>query len=472
MGRRGSGQPDRGRLAGGRRGPSVADIEPFVADRDYTRLGFVRTRQEIADGLAGKAAAYPKRFGIDFFHTYPQDIALMAEMGLKAFRLSISWSRIFPRGDESEPNEPGLAFYDAVLDELLRHGIEPVVSLSHYDLPLALVTEYGGWKNRRVLEFFERYAATVLERYARKVTYWIVFNQINSAMMDPFVTLGLVTEDEADINAAKWQAIHHQLVGNARAVRLGRRFNPRARMGSMIVDLTAYPKDATPGAVFTALEHEQFSLCFSDVMVYGSYPGRLRRYLAEAGITLETGPEDFTDLAENTIDYLAFSYYHTMVVPEGFDLASNLGWPPARPEFKNEHLEATEWGWQIDPLGLRTALNVYYERYRLPLMIAENGIGVRDTVEPDGSVHHPYRVDYLRRHIEQIREAVKDGVDVFGYLMWSPIDIVSSGTSEMTKRYGLIHVDQDDLGNGTGARRKKDSFGWYQQVIASNGEKL
>lgn len=457
------------------RGPSVADVEPFIADRDYTKLDFVRGRKEIEDALTDATRTFPKRHGIDFFHTYPQDIALMAEMGMKAFRMSISWSRIFPRGDEHEPNEAGLAFYDRYFDELIEHDIEPIVSLSHYDMPLALVTEYGGWKNREVLGFFERYAAVVLERYAKKVQYWIAFNQINSALMDPYVTLGLLEEDydgpEA-FNAAKWQAIHNQLVGNARAVRLGRSFNPEARMGSMIVDLTVYPRTSAPGDALAAQEYEQFSLLFSDVMVRGTYPGRVARYLSERGIELELGEHDLAELAENTIDYLAFSYYHTMVVSEGFNLGDNLGWTPARPEFRNEHLEVTDWSWQIDPVGMRYVLNSLWDRYQLPLMIAENGIGVRDTLEGDGSVHDPYRVEFLRRHIEEMREAVKGGVDVFSYLMWSPIDIISSGTSEMTKRYGLIYIDQDDYGNGSKKRVKKDSFDWYRSVIASNGEEL
>ncbi|MFF3494545.1 glycoside hydrolase family 1 protein [Streptomyces sp. NPDC002795] len=457
------------------RGPSVADIEPYIENRDYAKLGFVTSRKEIEDALADTERTYPKRHGIDFFHTYAEDIALMAEMGMKAFRMSISWSRIFPRGDEKEPSEAGLAYYDRVFDELRRHNIEPVVSLSHYDIPVALVTEYGGWLNREVLDFFERYATVVLNRYAGKVNYWIAFNQINSALMDPYVTLGLLQEDfetaEA-FNAAKWQAIHNQLVGNARAVRIGHGISPDLKMGSMIVDLTVYPKSSRPADVLAAQEHEQFSLLFSDVMTRGTYPGRIKRYLSERGIHLDMGEHDLAELAENTLDYLSFSYYHTMVMGEGFNLGDNLGWHAARPEFRNEHSEVTDWGWQIDPVGLRHVLNNLWDRYQLPLMIAENGIGVRDRVEADGTVRDPYRIAYLRDHIEQMREAAKDGVDVFAYLMWSPIDIISSGTSEMTKRYGLIHIDQDDHGNGSKRRTKKESFAWYRSVIESNGARL
>ncbi|MEU8764695.1 family 1 glycosylhydrolase [Streptomyces sp. NPDC048659] len=453
-------------------GWSVEDVIPYVPASDYANLDIVRSRAEVEAGLASAADAYPKRFGIDFFHTYKDDIALLAELGLTAFRTSISWTRIFPNGDEEEPNEAGLAFYDALFDELLAHGIQPVVTLSHYEMPLHLVTEYGGWKNREVLRFFDRFAGTVLARYADKVTYWIVFNQINTALTDPFLTLGLLADEEEDLDQAKWQAIHHQLVANARAVATGHRLNPDARMGSMILDMTVYPRTPAPADVYAAQQHDRDSLLFSDVMVRGAYPTWFHRYLADRGINISMTKQDLATLREHTIDYLAFSYYSTAVVQDGFRLADTIGWPASQDEFRNEHVAASDWGWQIDPLGLRYAFHVYQDRYDIPLMVAENGLGAKDTVEDDGSIHDPYRVDYLRRHIEAMREAVRDGVDVIGYLPWGPIDIVSSSTSEMTKRYGFIHVDRDDYGHGTGKRRKKDSFAWYREVIATNGATL
>ncbi|MCG7205112.1 family 1 glycosylhydrolase [Streptomyces arenae] len=454
------------------RGLSIEDVVPFLPADGYEHLEIIRSRSQIEDGLADRAAAYPKRTGIDFYHTYPEDIALLAELGIKAFRTSIAWSRVFPNGDEQEPNEAGLAFYDRLFDELRKHGIEPVVTLSHYEMPLYLVTEYGGWKNRAVLDFFERFADTVLKRYAEKVTYWIVFNQINTVYFDPYLTLGLLADDEDDFPTALWQGVHHQLVANARAVRLGRRYNPSARMGSMLLDMRAYPRTTAPRDVLAAQQLTQDSLLFSDVMVRGAYPASFRRLLADREIDLQITRADLDQLRENTIDYLTLSYYSSFVVQDGTRLADNIGWPVASKEVANPHLEASEWGWIVDPDGLRIALNEYEDRYNIPLMIVENGLGARDTVEADGSVHDPYRIAYLKAHIETMKEAVRDGVDLLGYLPWGPIDIVSSSTSEMTKRYGFIHVDLDDLGHGTGRRRKKDSFAWYQKVIASNGEDL
>ncbi len=453
------------------KGPSINDVVPYDKNMDYHHLTLMRTREQIKRGLASQDRVYPKRFGIGFYRTYKEDIKLFRELGLNSFRTSIAWSRIFPNGNELEPNEAGLHYYDQLIDELLANDIEPIITLSHYEIPLHLVTEYGGWKNRKVVEFFEHYCEVILERYQNKVKYWIVFNQINSGFTDPYLALGLLEAEEENINQAKYQAIHHQLVANAKAVKIGKAINPNMQMGSMILDMTAYPKNSHPDHMLAAMQYNQEAMLFSDVMVRGVYPGYIIRYFAEENIKLDIRTEDEALLKNNTIDYLALSYYMTIVVGKGLRLANNVGWNLSE-NFHNEHLETSEWGWQIDPQGLRIALNTLYDRYNIPLLIAENGIGAKDTLNKDGSIHDDYRIAYLKKHIIQMKEAIKDGVQVIGFQPWSAIDIISASTSEISKRYGFIYVDQDDLGQGTGKRYRKDSFFWYQQLIKSNGEIL
>lgn len=453
------------------RGPSQSDIKRFVPDADPLSIDTTATVEAIRAALTDTEGLYPKRWGIDFFHTYEQDIALFAEIGMTAFRTSISWSRIFPRGDEEEPNEAGLAFYDRVFATLRAHGIAPVVTLSHYEMPLHLVLENDGWSDRRVLEMWERYCRVVIGRYADAVDSWIAFNQINSALLDPFIALGLPTR-EGDQRQQQWDGIYHQWLANAAAVKIGRELAPSARHGSMILDVSVVPRTTAPEDSLAQMLYLQQSMSFSDVMVRGRVPGVVRRYLRESGLTLPEQPGDAELLRENTIDFLAVSYYSSEVVSAGASMFDAEGWEPAAASARNELLERTDWGWQIDPVGLRIALNRYWDRYQVPLMIAENGIGARDELLPDGTIEDDYRIDFLRRHVEQVREAIADGVEVLGYHPWSPIDIISSGTSEMKKRYGLIHVDQDDDGSGPGTRRIKASGHWYRRVTASGGESL
>jgi 6-phospho-beta-glucosidase len=337
-------------------------------------------------------------------------------------------------------------------------------------MPLKLVTQYGGWKNRKLVDFFSRYCEVVLKRYQHKVKYWMVFNQINSGLTDAYLALGLLTKEEIDVQTAKFQAIHHTLVANALVVKIGKQINPAMKMGSMIYDMTTYPSTPKPEDVLAASQEMDASLFFSDVMVKGEYPGYMIRYFHDNEIIIEEQPEDEQLLAENTIDYLGFSYYLSTVTKQGASsILDTIGWNMGH-DNGNPYLETSEWGWQVDPIGLRIALNNLHKRYNgIPLLIAENGFGVRDTKEADGSVHDSYRIAYHREHIAQMIEAYRDGVQVFGYLPWSGIDIISAGTSEMSKRYGFIYVDQDDSGNGTKQRSKKDSFYWYQKVIKSNG---
>lgn len=454
------------------KGLSTADMVAYVPKEErkgHTTLDV--TREEIENILAGKTnKIFPKRHGIDFYHRYKEDIALFAEMGFKVFRLSIAWSRIFPQGDETEPNEAGLEFYDKVFDELLKHNIQPLVTLSHFEMPLNLVLKYGGWKNRKVIDFFVRYAKTVFERYKDKVKYWLTFNEINMAQMSPYTGAGLLKDQEEHLEQAVFQALHHQFVASSLAVKACHEIIPDAKIGCMLARIEIYPETCNPEDVLLALKGDQMNLFHTDVQVRGEYPRYMKRYFAEKDIHIEMEPGDEAILKQYTVDFLSFSYYMTVVAsskPDKEKVSGNLAGG-----VKNPYLESSEWGWQIDPVGLRITLNKLYDRYQVPLFIVENGLGAYDKVEEDGSIHDDYRIDYLRRHIEQMKEAIGDGVELMGYTTWGPIDLISASTSEMSKRYGFIYVDQDDYGNGTLKRLKKDSFYWYKKVIATNGEDL
>lgn len=450
------------------RGLSTSDIHAY--DKHINRA---HIEKEGGGTLAGIKAAvadtdsyFPKRHGIDFYHTYKEDLALMKELGLKAFRTSISWSRIFPNGDELEPNEKGLEFYDHLIDEIIKDGMEPVITMSHYDIPLHLVTEYGGFANKKMIEFFVRYAKVLLERYKGKVKYWIVCNQVNLVPTVQFGSLGLYDDQAENMEELMYQAVHNQFVAGAKVVALARQIDPNAIMGTMVADGTFYPATCNPKDVVLTMKKNRMQYYFTDVQLRGEYPAFALRYFEENGIDLKIEEGDEELLKNNTMDYLAVSYYSSKVV----DSTKNTMKPFDGEQ--NPHLEPTPWEWRADPLGLYNCLSQYWDRYEKPLMIAENGFGALDTVEADGSIHDDYRIDYLRKHIEQVKECIKDGVDVFSYLSWGPIDIVSSSSAEMSKRYGYVYVDLDDLGQGSGKRSKKDSFAWYQKVIATNGEDL
>lgn len=449
----------------GGKGPSIADIE--VLPEEYSRLGFLgfsHTADEVNAAIADETGYYPRRYGIDFYHTYEQDLALMHEMGFKCFRTSFNWTRIFPNGDDPEPCEEGLAFYDRLIDTVRSYGIEPVMTISHYEIPTRLVTEYDGWADRRVLEHFLRYCRVLFERFHDRVRYWIPFNQINSlGGWGEFASLGLVNDRLEDRRQATYQALHNQFVANAEAVLIAHKIDPSLMVGMMLGDDRRYAKTCDPADQLCAYRQMQMSDYFyCDVLARGGYPGYAKRFFKERDISFEVTEDDERVLRENTVDFLSFSYYSTRVAdPQDFEVGAD-----------NPHLEKSIWGWAIDPIGFRISLNDYWDRYRKPLFIAENGLGALDEVTPDGCVHDDYRISYLRAHIEAMREAIKDGVNVFGYASWGPIDIVSCSQGEMSKRYGYIYVDRDDRGNGSGKRIKKDSFFWYKNVIASNGEDL
>ena len=410
---------------------------------------------------------------IDFYHRYAQDIALFAEMGFKVFRFSIAWSRIFPRGDETEPNEEGLAFYDRVLDELERHGITPLITISHYETPLHLARAYNGWTDRRLIGFYERYARTLFERYGERVKYWLTFNEINSVLHEPFMSGAIATPKEKLDEQDLYRAIHHELVASAAATKIAHEIDPGIKVGCMILAVPVYPLTPDPRDVWAAKRAERANYAFGDIHVRGAYPGYLLRTLRDKGIELDITDADRALLREHTVDFVSFSYYmsvcETVTQPAEAGRGNLMGGVP------NPTLEASEWGWQIDPAGLRTILNDYWDRWGKPLFIVENGLGAKDVLVdgPDGpTVEDDYRIAYMNDHLIQVGEAIADGVQVLGYTSWGCIDLVSASTAQMSKRYGFIHVDRHDDGRGTLARRRKKSFDWYRRIIASNGADL
>ena len=456
------------------KGLSTADVVSYVPPEERGSLDELlsmnRAKLDKAIHTPG-TDQYPKRRGIDFYHRYKEDIALMAEMGFTTFRLSISWPRIFPNGDELEPNEAGLAFYDQVFDELHKYGIEPLVTISHYEMPIMLTTKYNGWASRELIDLYLKYAETLFKRYRSKVKYWLTFNEINCTLKAPFLGAGIVTEGLDHPRQIAFQGLHHQFVASALAVRALRRIDPGAQIGAMLARKLLYPYSCHPGDVLHAQSENQMALFCSDVQVRGEYPTFINRVWEREQVHVEFHPEDKKILREHTVDFLSFSYYMSSAVsvdPQVSELTEgNLS-----TGLKNPYLDTSEWGWQIDPIGLRVALREMYDRYRVPLFVVENGLGAADTVEEDGSINDDYRISYFARHIEQMAEAIADGVDLMGYTSWGPIDLISASTSEMRKRYGFIYVDQDDQGRGTLARSRKKSFYWYKKVIASNGEDL
>ncbi|WP_017471299.1 glycoside hydrolase family 1 protein [Amphibacillus jilinensis] len=454
------------------KGLSIFDMVTFVPKEERGAIEMdIKSEAELASLLAGeKGDNFPKRRGVDFYHRYKEDIALFAEMGFKTYRLSISWPRIFPNGDDAEPNEAGLAFYDKVFDELLKHDIEPLVTISHYEMPLNLVQKYNGWEDRRLVDFFVRYAETLFNRYKDKVKLWLTFNEINISTLSPYIGSGMLVERLTNREQSIYQALHHQFVASALAVKACHQVIPEAKIGCMLARMEVYPETCHPDDVLAALEEDQKNLFFTDVQVRGAYPNFMLDYFKKNNINIEMQPGDQEILAAHPVDFLSFSYYMSMVAS---------GSPEKKKEkgnffsgVKNPYLEASDWGWQIDPKGLRITLKKMYDRYQVPLFIVENGLGAYDTVEEDGSINDDYRIDYLRAHIEQMGHAIEDGVDVMGYTSWGCIDLISASTSEMSKRYGFIYVDQDDYGNGTLERKKKKSFDWYKKVIETNGADL
>ncbi|HDR2542823.1 TPA: 6-phospho-beta-glucosidase [Enterobacter mori] len=419
----------------------------------------------VVERVAGDSGI--KDVAIDFYHRYPEDIKLFAEMGFSCLRVSIAWTRIFPNGDEQVPNEAGLAFYDRLFDELAAHDITPLVTLSHYEMPWGLVKQYGGWGSRQTITFFERYARTVFARYREKVKLWLTFNEINMSLHAPMTGVGL---SETSSKGEVYQAIHHQLVASALAVKACHEIIPDAKIGNMLLGGLMYPLTCRPEDVLEALQENRAWQFFGDVQCRGAYPGYMLRFFRDSGIQIDITDAD-REALKSTVDFISFSYYMTGCVTTDEELNQQargniLSMVP------NPHLASSEWGWQIDPVGLRTLLNVLWDRYQKPLFIVENGLGAKDKPDADGMVQDDYRISYLNDHLVQVREAIDDGVEVMGYTSWGPIDLVSASKAELSKRYGFIYVDRDDSGKGTLARSRKKSFYWYKEVIATKGASL
>lgn len=414
---------------------------------------------------------YPFRWGIDFYHRYKDDLAMMEELGLKVFRTSICWARIFPNGDDEEPNQEGLQFYKDLFSECHKRGMKVFATMLHYDIPVNLVLKYGGWKNRKVVYFYERYARTLFENLGDLVDYWLPFNEINCSKFNPYNGCCLIKDQEEDYESTIFQCAHHQFVANALAVKAAKEILKNPMVGGMIARFTTYPATCRPEDMMqTILDENYKNYFYTDILARGKYPSYTERMFEENNIHIEKEDGDDELLAENTVNFLAFSYYMSMVATTDENYEKTSG--NLVSGNKNPYLKMSDWGWQIDPIGIRISLNEMYDRYQLPIFIAENGIGAYDNLEEDGSVHDPYRIDYLREHVKQMKEAIADGVELIGYTMWGIIDIVSCGTIEMSKRYGVIYVDRDEEGKGSNERYKKDSFYWYQKCIASCGEDL
>lgn len=452
----------------GGKGPSISDM---LTNGSHTNPRRITSTWE-------DDTFYPSREAIDFYHHYKEDIALFAEMGFKTFRMSIAWTRIFPTGMEEEPNEEGLAFYDSVFDECLKYGIEPLVTISHYELPYALVEKCNGWEGREVIEYYLRYCKAIFARYQNKVKYWLTFNEINGGAMTMGNALSLGTVQGytgpmmtfPDVPQKRFQGLHHQFVASALAVKYAHDNYPQFKMGNMSLFATMYPYTCNPTDILECQKNMRIMNWFcSDVQVRGEYPTYMERFFAENNIHIVKEPGDDEILREGTVDIYTFSYYMSNCVGTT-DAESTSG--NFMGGIKNPYLKASDWGWQIDPQGLHYSLNEIYDRYRIPIIVVENGLGAYDEIQPDGTIQDDYRIDYLREHILEMKEAVKDGVDLLGYTPWGCIDLVSASTGEMAKRYGFIYVEKYDDGTGTLARRKKKSFDWYKNVIETNGETL
>lgn len=449
----------------GGKGPNVSDM---------MTVGSATTRRKITKTIEPDQF-YPNHTAIDFYHHYKEDIALFKEMGFKCFRTSISWARIFPMGDEETPNEEGLKFYDDMFDELLKNDIQPVITLSHFEMPYHLVEKYGGWRNRKMITFFVRFAKVCFERYHNKVKYWMTFNEINNqanyeADVAVFTNSGIIFEEGEDKERTVYQAAHYELVASAMAIKEGHAIDPSMMIGCMIAMTPIYPYSCNPDDMLKAVGANHKRFWYMDVHARGRYPGYMKSFFERKNFNLDITEEDLAVLPQGTVDYIGFSYYMSFAVKGDGDV--NLDYNEETDLCDNPYISKTEWGWPIDAKGLRYSLNWMYDRYNLPLFIVENGFGAVDQMV-DGKVHDQYRIDYLKAHIEEMKKAVDiDGVDLLGYTVWGCIDCVSFGTGEMKKRYGFIYVDKDNAGHGTLARSKKDSFDWYKKVIESNGEKL
>lgn len=415
---------------------------------------------------------YPSHEAVDMYHHYKEDIALFAEMGFKVYRLSIAWTRIFPNGDEQLPNKAGLQFYENIFHECRKYNIEPLVTISHFDCPVHLIKTIGGWKNRKMIDYYLKLCKVLFTEYKGLVKYWLTFNEINMILHAPFMGAGLVFREGDDEEKIKYQAAHHELVASALATKMAHKIDAENKIGCMFAAGSAYPFSCKPQDVWEALQVDRENYFFVDVQSRGEYPSYAVKALKRKNCMPLMQKDDTAILKSHPVDFVAFSYYNSRCIASEVDPA-NMAAGNLFASAKNPYLKYSQWGWPIDPLGLRITLNEVYDRYQKPLFIVENGLGAMDTPDENGYVEDDYRIDYLREHIKAMKDAVElDGVDLIGYTAWGPIDLVSASTGEMKKRYGFIYVDKDDDGNGTLARSRKKSFYWYKRVIETNGEIL
>ncbi|MEQ3467520.1 6-phospho-beta-glucosidase [Enterococcus cecorum] len=458
-------QAEGGMLAGNR-GLSNIDLLPQGEHRMAIGKGLISNLQR------DEKYYYPSEKAIDMYNHYLDDIKLLAEMGLKVFRLSISWTRIFPNGDDSQPNEEGLAFYERIFKELRKYHIEPLVTLAHFDVPVALIKKYGAWRNRKMIDAYTNYARTVFTRYKGLVKYWLTINEINILLHQPFVGGGLIFGEGENVAQLKYQVAHHQLLASALATKIAHEIDSENKVGCMLAGGSHYPYSCQPEDYLEAIHRDNGEYFFIDVQARGYYPNYALKKFERENIQIDITQADKEMLLANTVDFVSFSYYCSRTV-SGLDenYASTTG--NLFKSIKNPYLKSTQWGWQIDPLGLRSSLNMLYNRYQKPLFIVENGLGAKDEPDEQNYVVDDYRIEYTRQHIQAFKDAVEiDGVELMGYTTWGILDLVSASTGQMSKRYGFIYVDCDDQGRGSLRRVPKKSFYWYQKVIASNGEIL
>lgn len=445
---------------------------------DVLTSGTAKSPRLITDGILPNKY-YPNHEAIDFYHRYESDVKLMAEMGFKCFRTSIAWTRIFPNGDDEIPNEQGLRFYDRLFDLLNSNGIKPVVTLSHFEMPLHLVNEYGGWRSRKLIDLFVRFATICFKRYHSKVEYWLTFNEINNQSLTEnplfaYTNSGIKFKPNENREQVVYQASHYEFVASAMAVQVAHQIDASLKVGCMVAASPFYPNKPMPDDILKAQWMNRRQYFYSDVQCRGFYPEYIKKYWDREGISLDITQDDLSELKAGTVDYIGFSYYLSSTVSSE-DSVERVGSGNAAgvDTVENPYLTRSEWGWQIDPKGLRYYINEMTDRYSLPLFIVENGLGARDTIDVDGKIHDKYRIDYLQSHIKQMEIAIEqDGANIIGYTVWGCIDPVSFTTGQMSKRYGMIYVDLDDAGHGSLNRMKKDSFFWYKQVIQNNGVSL
>ena len=452
----------------GGRGLANVDVAPYGKDR----LAVITGKMKMFD--FDKEHFYPSKDAIEMYSYYKEDIKLFAEMGFKVYRMSIAWSRIFPKGDEDKPNEEGLKFYEDVFKECLKYNIKPLVTITHFDCPMHLIKEYGGWKNRKVIKFYENLCHAIFNRYKGLVEYWLTFNEINMILHAPFMGAGLYFEEDENEEEIKYQASHHELVASAIATKIAHEVDPNNKVGCMLAAGIYYPYSSKPEDVLAAQQKNDEMYFFVDIQARGKYPNYALKKFERENLNIKMEKEDLELLKKYTVDFISFSYYSTRCAAADIEKhAKGHEKDNIMKDIKNPELKQTDWGWTVDPLGLRITLNDIYDRYQKPMFIVENGLGAYDKVDKNGYVEDDYRIDYLREHIKNMKDAVEiDGVDLLGFTTWGPIDLVSAGTGEMTKRYGFIYVDRDDFGNGTLKRSRKKSFYWYKKVIESNGEDL